>query len=86
MQERLLERPPSSNGNEVTQMSEDLKEAVLKYLGTVSQAKNRDVARAIGIEKALVDKAIADLAKEDKIEYRSFGGITFIAIKGKSET
>jgi Mn-dependent DtxR family transcriptional regulator len=67
-------------------MSEDLKEAILKYLGTVSQAKNRDVARAIGIEKALVDKAIAELAKEDKIEYRSFGGITFITIKGKSET
>ena len=86
MQERPLERPLSSNGNEVTQMSEDLKEAILKYLGTVSQAKNRDVARAIGIEKALVDKAIAELAKEDKIEYRSFGGITFIAIKGKSET
>jgi len=86
MQERPLERPPSLNGNEVTQMSEDLKEAILKYLATVSQAKNRDVARAIGIEKALVDKAIAELAKEDKIEYRSFGGITFIAIKGKSET
>ena len=67
-------------------MTEDLKESVLKYLGTVSQAKNRDVARAIGIEKALVDKAIAELAKEDKIEYRSFGGVTYITIKGKSET
>jgi Mn-dependent DtxR family transcriptional regulator len=67
-------------------MSEELKEKVLKYLGSVSQAKNRDVARAISVEKALVDKAIAELAKEDKIEYRSFGGITYIAIKGKSET
>ncbi len=67
-------------------MTEDLKESVLKYLGTVSQAKNRDVARAVGIEKALVDKAIAELAKEDKIEYRSFGGVTYIALKGKSET
>jgi len=38
------------------------------------------------MEKAMVDKAIAELAKEDKIEYRSFGGITYIAIKGKSET
>jgi Mn-dependent DtxR family transcriptional regulator len=67
-------------------MSDDLKEAILKYLGTVSQAKNRDVARSIGVEKPLVDKAIAELAKEDKIEYRGFGGITFIALKGKSET
>jgi Mn-dependent DtxR family transcriptional regulator len=67
-------------------MSEDLKEAILKYLGTLSQAKNRDVARAIGIEKALVDKAIAELAKEGKIEYRSFGGITYVALPGKKET
>jgi Mn-dependent DtxR family transcriptional regulator len=67
-------------------MSEDLREAILKYLGTVSQAKNRDVARAIGIEKALVDKAIAELAKEDKIEYRSFGGITYVALPGKHQT
>lgn len=67
-------------------MSEDLRESILRYLGTVSQAKNRDVARAINVEKALVDKAIGELAKEDKIEYRSYGGITYIAIKGKSET
>ncbi len=67
-------------------MAEDLKESILIYLATVSQAKNRDVARAINVEKPLVDKAIAELAKEDKIEYRSYGGITYIAIKGKTET
>ena len=67
-------------------MSEELKEKILKYLESVSQARNKEVSRAIGIEKAFVDKGIAELAKEDKIEYRSFGGITYIAIKGKSET
>lgn len=67
-------------------MSEELKESVLKYLATVSQARNKEVARAIGQEKSLVDKAIAELAKEDKIEYRSFGGITYVTLKGKSET
>ncbi len=67
-------------------MDEELKEKILKYLGTVSQTKNRDVARAIGVEKALVDKAIGELAKEDKIEYLSYGGVTYIAIKGKSGT
>jgi Mn-dependent DtxR family transcriptional regulator len=67
-------------------MSEELKEGILKYLATVSQTKNRDVARAIGVEKALVDKAIGELAKEDKIEYLSYGGVTYIAIKGKSGT
>jgi len=67
-------------------MSEELKESILKYLGTVSQARNKEVARAVGMEKPLVDKAIAELAKEGKIEYRSFGGITYVALPGKSET
>ena len=67
-------------------MSEDLKESILKYLATVSQAKNKEVARAVGQDKSLVDKAIGDLAKEGKIEYRSFGGITYVALPGKSET
>ena len=67
-------------------MSEELREKILKYLDTVSQARNREVARAIGMEKGLVDKAIGDLAKEGKIEYRSFGGITYIALPGKHQT
>jgi len=61
-------------------VSEELKEKVLKYLGTVSKAKNRDVARAIEVEKALVDKAIAALAKEDKIEY-IYLGTSYIQLK-----
>ena len=67
-------------------MSEELRERILKYLDTVSQARNKEVARAIGMEKGLVDKAIGDLAKEGKIEYRSFGGITYIALPGKHQT
>ena len=67
-------------------MSEDLKESILKYLATVSQAKNKEVARAIGQDKSFVDKAIAELAKEGKIEYRSFGGITYVTLPGKHET
>ena len=65
------------------QVTDELKQRVLKYLGTVDKAKNRDVARAIGVEKGLVDKAIGELAKTDQIEYRSFGGITFVVLKGK---
>jgi len=67
-------------------VDEELKEKILKYLGTVSQARNKEVARAVGMEKGLVDKAIGDLAKEGKIEYRSFGGITYIALPGKHQT
>ena len=67
-------------------MSEELNEKILKYLGTVSQARNKEVARAVATEKAEVDKAIAELAKAGKIEYRSFGGITYIALPGKAGT
>jgi len=67
-------------------VDDELKEKILKYLDTVSQARNKEVARAVGMEKGLVDKAIGDLAKEGKIEYRSFGGITYIALPGKHQT
>jgi hypothetical protein len=61
-------------------VTEELKEKVLKYLGSVSKAKNRDVARAIEVEKALVDKAITELAKEDKIQYL-YLGTSYIQLK-----
>ncbi len=67
-------------------MSEELREKILAYLGSVSQARNKEVARAVGIDKGEVDKAIAELAKEGKIEYRSFGGITYVALPKKDES
>ena len=42
------------------EVSEELKQKVLQYLGTVTKAKNREVARAIDQEKTIVDKAIAE--------------------------
>jgi len=67
-------------------VDEELREKILKYLGSVSQARNKEVARAVGIDKREVDKAIAELAKDGKIEYRSFGGITYVAVPGKKES
>ena len=60
--------------------TEELKEKILKYLGTVSKSKNRDVARAIGEEKRLVDKAIAELGNEGKLEYL-YLGTSYIKLK-----
>jgi len=62
--------------------SGELKQKVLQYLGSVTKAKNREVARALGEEKSVVDKVIADLAKDDKIEY-VYLGASFIKLKGK---
>lgn len=65
------------------QVTDELKQRILKYLGTVDKARNRDVARTTGVEKELVDEAIGELAKADQIEYQSFGGITYVVLKGK---
>ncbi len=61
---------------------EELEQKILKYLATVEMTKNKNVARAIGVEKSLVDKAIGKLAIEDKIEYL-YLGTSFIKLKGK---
>jgi Mn-dependent DtxR family transcriptional regulator len=62
--------------------TEELKGKVLEYLGTVSKAKNRDVANAIGVPKHDVDKAINELANEDKIEFL-YLGTSYVTLKGK---
>ena len=62
------------------QVTDELRQRILKYLGTVDKAKNRDVARAIGVDKHLVDKVIAKLGNEGKIEY-IYLGTSYIKIK-----
>lgn len=62
--------------------TEELKAKVLEYLGTVSKAKNRDVANAIGVPKHDVDKAINELANEDKVEFL-YLGTSYVTLKGK---
>jgi hypothetical protein len=64
----------------MAEVTEDLKERVINYLKTVPHAKNREVARALGEDKGLVDKAIADLSKEDRIEY-IYLGASFVKVK-----
>ena len=61
---------------------EEIEKKVLEYLATVEMAKNRGVATSLGIEKALVDKAVSNLAKADKIEYLYLGA-SYIKLKGK---
>lgn len=66
----------------MSEVSEELKQKVLQYLESVTKAKNREVARALGADKGVVDKVIAELAKDDKIEY-VYLGTSFIKLKGK---
>ncbi|KUO52806.1 MAG: peptide-binding protein [Desulfitibacter sp. BRH_c19] len=61
---------------------EEIQEKVLAYLNTVDKSKNRDVAKAIGVPKKLVDKQINELAKQDVLEFL-YLGTSFVKIKGK---
>ncbi len=63
-------------------MSDELKARVLAYLDKVDKAKNRDIATALGEAKHDVDKAVNELAKEDKIEFL-YLGTSYVALKGK---
>ena len=54
-------------------MSEELREKILKYLETVSQARNKEVARAVGMEKGLVDKMIGDRQKKGRLSIGVLG-------------
>ncbi|MBC7106853.1 MAG: hypothetical protein H5T97_13050 [Firmicutes bacterium] len=62
--------------------TEELKQRVLDYLGTVSRAKPKEVANALKESKAVVDEAIKELAREGKIEF-IYAGSSFVKLPGK---
>jgi len=62
------------------EVTEELKGRVIDYLKTVPHAKNKEVARALNEGKGLVDKAISELSKEDRVEY-VYLGTSFVKIK-----
>ena len=62
------------------EVTAELRQQILHYLSTVSKAKNRNVARAINVEKAKVDKAINELAREGKIEFL-YLGTSYVRVK-----
>jgi Mn-dependent DtxR family transcriptional regulator len=60
--------------------SADLKQRVVDYLKSAGKAKNRDVAKALGEDKKLVDKAIGELGNEGKLEYLYLDG-SYVKLK-----
>jgi len=60
----------------------DLREKVLAYLNSVSKAKTREIADALGEKKSNVDQVVRDLGNEDIIEFL-YLGTSYVRIKGK---
>lgn len=63
---------------------EEIQEKILAYLKTVDKSKNKDIAKAIGVDKKLVDNQINELAKQDILEFL-YLGTSFVRIKGKEQ-
>ena len=63
-------------------VSDELEQKILNYLDTVTKVKARAVHTAIGENKKLVDQAIGNLAKKDKIEYL-YLETSYVKLKGK---
>jgi Mn-dependent DtxR family transcriptional regulator len=61
------------------------KKQIMEYMQKLKASKslltNRDIAKGTKINKPDVDKAVVELLKESKLEYQSFGGITYVRIK-----
>ncbi|MEW6546468.1 MAG: hypothetical protein AB1446_06065 [Bacillota bacterium] len=62
--------------------SEELKARVLEYLAKVDKAKSHDIAQALKEKKALVDAAVRELAREDRVEFL-YIGTSYVKLKGK---
>jgi hypothetical protein len=67
-------------------VSEELKKQIMDLVTNAKRMLSaRDIARSRGIEAdpAVIKKLITELVNEEKLEYTSYGGATFMKIAGK---
>jgi len=65
----------------MSEVTEDIKNQIVEYLKKVKRSvTSRDIAKALKLEKKIVDKAVNELVNEGRIEWVSFGGETRIKL------
>ena len=65
----------------MSEVTEDIKNQVIDYLKKVKRSvTSRDIAKALKLEKKVVDKAVSELVNEGRVEWVSFGGETRIKL------
>ncbi|MCL7383910.1 MAG: hypothetical protein LZ172_06780 [Thaumarchaeota archaeon] len=65
----------------MSEVTEDIKNQIVEYLKKVKRSvTSRDIAKALKLEKKVVDKAVNELVNEGRIEWVSFGGETRIKL------
>lgn len=70
----------------MSEVTEEIKNQIIEYLNKVKRSvTSRDIAKALKLEKKIVDKAVNELVSEGKIEWISFGGETRIKLPETTE-
>lgn len=70
----------------MAEVTEDIKNQIIDYLKKVKRSvTSRDIAKALKLEKKVVDKAVNELVGEGRIEWVSFGGETRIKLPESTE-
>jgi len=70
----------------MSEVTEDIKNQVIDYLKKVKRSvTSRDIAKALKLEKKVVDKAVSELVNEGRVEWVSFGGETRIKLPESTE-
>lgn len=70
----------------MSEVTEEIKTQIVEYLKKVKRSvTNRDIAKALKLEKKIVDKAVNELVNEGRVEWVSFGGETRIKIPESTE-
>jgi Mn-dependent DtxR family transcriptional regulator len=70
----------------MSEVTEEIKNQIIDYLKKVKRSvTSRDIAKALKLEKKVVDKAVNELVNEGRIEWISFGGETRIKLPESAE-
>lgn len=70
----------------MSEVTEDIKNQIIDYLKKVKRSvTSRDIAKALKLEKKVIDKAVNELVNEGRIEWVSFGGETRIKLPEATE-
>ncbi len=70
----------------MSEVTEDIKNQIIDYLKKIKRSvTSRDIAKALKLEKKIIDKAVNELVNEGRIEWISFGGETRIKLPETTE-
>lgn len=70
----------------MSEVTEEVKNKIVEHLKKIKRScRSKDIAKALKMEKRIVDKAVSELVKEGRVEWVSFGGETLVKLPEGAE-